>query len=92
MLDDGLVRVARDYNANTRSGRLYVELGKIMDCLDVRALELEELGFAKGIGPCTFVVVATHRRDRCDRSQLGEYVRGADVAAMHDVLAAAQES
>src|SRR5262245_53679366 len=91
-LDHRLVRVARHNHVNASGSRVYVELRKIVNSVEVGAIDFEELGFGERICPCASVVVAADCRNRREGGELGKYLSSADIAAVDDVLAASEKS
>ena len=89
--DHGLVRVAGHDHVHAGAWRIQFELRQVVDRVDPDFAELHELAVAQCIGPGTAVVVAAHRGDRRDARELRQYAGIADVAAVHDRVAAAQE-
>ena len=91
-LDRRLVRVARHNYVNASGSRVDVELRKIVNGVEVRAVYFEELGFGERISPCASVVVAADCRNRRNGGELGKYLSSADIAAVDDVPAASEKS
>src|SRR5688500_15637472 len=73
-----LVRVPRDDDANARGARVDIELGQVVDGVQVHAPNLEQLGFAYAFGPWTRIVIPAHGRDRSNGGQLFEHTCVAD--------------
>src|SRR5229473_4819770 len=77
-----------NYNAYTRGGGVDVEFNEIVDDVDEYIADSDELGQRQPSRPGLGVVVASHRDQRRHEIELIENPSAADIAPMHDVVAA----
>ncbi len=82
--------MAADYNRESRSFGLEVQLCQIVQHVDGNAAELEHRRLRQLARPRTFVDVAPHGSHRGNRGKLFEDLRSTDIAGMNDVFRPAQ--
>src|SRR6266404_4789053 len=77
-----------DDDAYARGDGVQVEFSEIVDDVDEYIADSDELGQRQPSRPGLGVVVASHRDQRRHESELIENPSAADIAPMHDVVAA----
>jgi len=89
--DQRFVRMPRNNDLHTRGMRLDVELRKIVDDIDERAADSNHLGLRQMRCPRLGVIITFDGNERRHGGKLIENLRGPDVAAVNDVIAAHRE-
>jgi hypothetical protein len=61
--------MAEDYGGEARGGRIEIELREVVKNVDRVAADLDNVECRKAASPCTLVVIAADRADRCEGSE-----------------------
>jgi hypothetical protein len=82
--------VAADYNRESRSFGLEIQLSQIVQHIDANATQLKHSSFRQFARPRSFVDIAANGGDGSNRGKLFEDFGRADISRMNDVFAPAQ--
>lgn len=89
-LDGRLVRMAVNHRGEASCRRVEIEILETMHDVQVHAAGRDDIGQRQCAGPGLDIHVSPHRRDWRDGTQPVEDVGAANIAGMHDEVAAPQ--
>ena len=76
---------------NARRQRIYIELSKVVDCINPYLAHLHHLGLSELLRPGSSVIIPAYRGDRRYRAEFIQSSWVADVARVDDQVAALQK-
>ena len=84
------MRVAKNHDAEARRRRIEIELCYVVENIDEGIVNREHLRLSDSLGPPTFVIVATHNRDRSQPFEALDDFRVSHIACVNNEIAAAK--